>query len=88
MFKPKAQMDKYSVSDLEKGDIVLVEMYVTRWAIKDEKDRAETSKAKRFEKNRSWKKWNVDFRLDAISVLYPGSEYAAGGSRADEAFEA
>lgn len=88
-FKGKAQMAKYNVGELKKGDIVLVEMYVTRWAIKDGSvGKTEVDKAKRFKKNQVWNKWNVEFRLDAMSVLYPGSDYEAGGARADEDFEA
>lgn len=87
MFKGKAKMPKYDVSDLKKGDIVLVEMYVTRWAIKDDTEGVPVDKAKRFKRTKTWKKWNVEFRLDAMSVLYPGNDYAADGPRADEEIE-
>lgn len=79
-------MEKYT-SDLKRGDIVLVEMYVTRWTVKDDAtDKGESKPS--YGKKREWKRWNVEFRLDAISVLYPGSDYAEEDAREDEEFQA
>ena len=68
----KINMGKYDTSDLKTGDIVVVEMAVIRWPIKEE-----NASGKKIWRNRKeWKKWNVDFRLESVAVLYPGSDYA------------
>ena len=89
-FKPKAAMSAYPLKDLKKGDILLVEMFVVRWPVKDEESAnkdASTSKGKT--KRREWRRWNVEFRLDSLSVLYPGSDYAQDvGFDDDDTFEA
>lgn len=65
-------MGKYDTDDLKKGDIVVVEMTIVRWAPKETDGAGKKAPRKR----REWKKWNVDFRLEAVSVIYPGSDYA------------
>lgn len=80
-------MAKYT-SELKRGDIVLVEMYVTRWPVKEEGSDKDDSSKPSYGKKREWKRWNVEFRLDAVSVLYPGSDYVEDITRDDEEFQA
>ena len=76
----KTDMLKYETKELKKGDIVVVEMAITRWAIKDEKDKDKTN----WKKRKEWKKWNVDFRLEAVALIYPGSDYADDAADKDD----
>ena len=72
----KVEMLKYDAEELKAGDIVVVEAFVTRWMTKTEEGEAvptssfDSPKGKGTAKpRREWKKWNVDFRLESISVL-------------------
>lgn len=86
VYQHKNKMEDYT-SELKYGDIVLVEMYVTRWVMKDESNDKGESKPT-YGRKREWKRWSVEFRLDAVSVLYPGSDYAEELTREDEEFKA
>ncbi|KAF7790456.1 hypothetical protein EIP86_001411 [Pleurotus ostreatoroseus] len=76
----KVDMLKYATNDLKKGDIVVVEMSITRWAIKDENEKEKTN----WKKRKEWKKWNVDFRLESVALIYPGSDYAGDAMDRDD----
>lgn len=86
VYQSKDKMPKYTF-DVKHGDIALIEMYVTRWAVKDDATDKGDNKSN-YGRAREWKKWNVEFRLDAISVLYPGSDYTKEEIRPDEDFAA
>ena len=64
-------MEEYPVRNLKKGDILIVEMFVFRRAIYDEcEGTASPAVQDHALHQREWYRWNVDFRLDSISVLY------------------
>ena len=90
----KADMTQYPPSSLKKGDVVLVETFVVRWP-RQEKELgagssstvAETSKEGGKGKGKSgvkgrreWTSWNIDFRLDCVSIIFKGSNYATEDS--------
>ena len=91
-YKRKNLMAPIAVTDLKNGDIVLVEFFVTRWIPKDEPNgvtsgAVQVVKGKPKRARREWKKWNVEFRLDAISLLFAGSKYVVEEVKEDEDFE-
>ena len=82
-YQRKGDMAPLSPTDFNKGDIVLVEFSVCRWASKkkndtdqnngDEKGKA-ADKPKQY-KRKEWKEWGIDLRLEAMSLLFQGSEF-------------
>ena len=99
-YKRKSDMMKLSHNDLKNGDIVMAEFLVTRWVPKDESDEVVPIAGPSFKKGRAgsksqsqksgrreWKSWNVEFRLDAISLIYPGSDYHEDRVKPDEDVE-
>lgn len=87
-YKSKVDMTRYHTTDLKAGDIVLIEMSVIRWAPKSEAEKKDFSvKGKPFKAHKEWRNWNVEFKLDALSVIFPGSDYA-DHEREDEEFAA
>ena len=93
IYRRKSDMDKVAATSLKLGDIVLAEVFVTRWVPKDEPAdsssniSAQRKKLRGRTKKREWKTWNVEFRLDALSLLYPGSEYYVEAAKPDEEVE-
>ncbi|GJE97113.1 hypothetical protein PsYK624_133240 [Phanerochaete sordida] len=65
-FTTKRQMQKYAAGELEKGDIVFVEVKVTRWTPKDPNDSANTNR-------HGWTRWIAQFQLQSLTLLYKGS---------------
>lgn len=86
-YKAKVDMPRYHTTDLKPGDIVLIEMSVIRWAPKTDSDVSGGKKKKSFKARREWRNWNAEFKLDALSLIYTGSDYA-DNVREDEAFAA
>ena len=98
-YRRKSDMIKMAPKELQIGDIVMVEFFVTRWIPKEEDDDAAPVAGPSNRKSRSatkgnnqrgkkeWKAWNVEFRLDAISLIYPGHEYHDEQIKADENVE-
>ena len=77
-FKPKNEMPLYSAEDLKIGDIVLMEMSVIRWVPRNQSSRgtdAASSATRWYKGKRIWHSWVVEFKLDAISLLYSGPDY-------------
>ena len=84
-------MDRFDPVDLKDGDIILLEAFVVRWPLQDQpkkenmdSDDERKLKAERYKKRREWKKWAVDLRLDAVSILFQGSEHQVEASKPDE----
>ena len=94
-YKRKSEMPHIAASDLKRGDIVLVEVFVTRWIPKEEDSdlhvgtsygrKGSSTKGKAPKKE--WKRWNVQFTLDAVSLLYQGSQFYVEETKADEDVE-
>ena len=94
-------MPHVDAQDLKNGDIVLVEVFVSRWIPKEDTSDGATqsssgsgsasAKGKNTSRGRwykkEWKKWNIQFNLDAISLLFAGSEYYVEESKKDEEVE-
>lgn len=72
----KADMQTYD-DKVKPGDIVLLEMAVTRWAATAKPaDNANAGSAKvEVPPKGTWRRWNIDFRYQAMTILYPGSDY-------------
>ena len=88
-YTAKIDMFELESTDLKKGDLVLAEFFVTRWIPKENSDTSGTGDGKsRYGRKREWRRWNVDFKLDALSLLYRGSTYYVEPQRADEKFSA
>lgn len=85
MYGPKNQMRKYQ-GYLKRGDIILVEFYVTRWTPRTTSSSTRGDKKPAFAQRTVWNNYVVEFRMDAISVLYPGSDYFKVATRPDESF--
>ena len=80
-------MRRFDCTTLKRGDIVLAEFLVTRWAVKELNEGTGEGPSKPG-KGRQWRKWNVEFKLDALSLMSRGSEYYIEPQRADEQFKA
>ena len=90
-------MDRVPASDLKLGDVVLLEVFVTRWQPKeddnvDDMGASASNRRTRVPGNskwgkKDWKKWNVQFTLDAISLIYPGSAHYVEEKKPDEDVE-
>ena len=97
-YRRKSEMDQISADQLDQGDIVLAELFIHRWIAKPDLPDADAeidspsgkskSRSSRYGKGRAarreWKEWNVEFRLDALSLLYPGSQYYNVAIKPDE----
>ena len=97
-YRRKSDMDQLSADQLELGDLVLAEVFIHRWIAKPETTDAEgetdalpAKKKPRTSRygqgrpaRREWKEWNVEFRLDALSLLYSGSQYYNVAIKPDE----
>ena len=100
-YKRKSAMPRLAAKELKLGDVVLLEVFITRWIPKDDPQlddatpsgsAGSSAKGKGvYRKGRwtkkEWKKWNVQFTLDAISLIYPGSDYYMDEAKADEEVE-
>ena len=98
-YKRKSEMSRLPATDLRLGDIVLAEFYVTRWIPKEEVDEnvsvVGTSNAAQGKKKgnankpgkKEWKAWNVEFKLDAVSLLVSGGDHYDGHRKPDEDVE-
>ena len=87
-------MPRITATDLKIGDIVLLEVFVTRWIPKDEDAEAQASTSSsrkgassKGKNSKEWKRWNVQFTLDAVSLLYQGSMFYTEETKADEDVE-
>ena len=84
----KSNMPRLPAEEIRVGDIVLIEMSVTRWPVVDPpkstqeaKEREDMRKAKL---RAPWTKWKVDLRLEAVSLVFQGSQYVTLSGVADE----
>ena len=77
-FRSKRMMRRLDCEEFKPYDIVLVEALIVRWPIEE----TEAMKQARYVK-KSWKKWRAEFRLEAMSLLYRGSDHI-GSARAGE----
>ena len=87
-------MPRIAATDLKIGDIVLLEVFVTRWIPKDEDADGQPSASSsrkstpgKGKNSKEWKRWNVQFTLDAVSLLYQGSMFYTEETKADEDVE-
>lgn len=69
----RTDMSEYT-DKLQKGDVVLLEFSVNRW-VPTANDKKDKNDIKDKNSRPGWHKWNIDFKLLAVSVIYPGHEY-------------
>ncbi|KAJ3557013.1 hypothetical protein NM688_g1704 [Phlebia brevispora] len=84
----KSQMDEFFACDLKPGDVVLLEMTVRRY-IPTEKPKEPqgegSAPVKRpYTDKRIWRRWDIEFVLDCMSILFQGSKHASGPARPTE----
>ena len=60
-------MRRLDAETLKPHDLVLVESVVYRWPLEKGEERAN------FWKERNWKTWKAEYKLDSIYLLFPGS---------------
>ena len=59
-------------ASIRNGDVILLECTIKRWNT----DRVNLGHGfTNGRQSREWTTWDVGFTLDAISILFPGSEY-------------
>ena len=67
-------MSTIDPSSIRNGDIVLLECSIKRWNT-DKGNLGHGFTSGRQSTTRNWSAWDVGFVLDAISLLFPGSEF-------------
>ena len=72
-------MSRLRADSLHRHDIVLVESFISRWPI----DETEIEKQNKYKYPRTWSRWRAELKLEAISLIFPGSVYM-GSSRDGE----
>ncbi len=81
-YKAKNKMPKYAVSEIKTGDIVLIEASIIRWPIRNTPvaGGGTPPSPQKFVRP-VWKKWTAEFKLECLSVVYPGSDYYKGSDQ-------
>lgn len=80
VFAKKSDMALYPVQNLGKGDLVLLEMWISRYRIKPANEPSgaalEAAKSSHFYKPRpfAWDRWRARFDLRAVSLLQMNDE--------------
>ena len=93
--RAKKYMSKMRSTQIKEGDIVVVEASIIRWASsgKDTNDENENKdgqprdvREKRTRK-RVWENWRVEFKLESLWFVYPGSKHVIASKGLSEDVE-